>query len=64
MAYSHLSQQRNKLEGSKLNDEEHQRFQDKISDLELDIIQKDYNIDFNMILVIQIYLYVFTEEQA
>ena len=43
--------QRNKLEGSKLNDEEHQRYQDKISDLERDIIQKEDHIDCNKILI-------------
>ena len=43
--------QRNKLEGSKLNDEERQKYQERISDLERDIIQKEDHLECNKILM-------------
>ena len=43
--------QRNKLEGSKLNDEERQKYQERIGNLERDIIQKEDHIDCNKILL-------------
>ena len=40
-----------KVEGSKLNSEELEKYQERISDLEKDIINKEEQLDSNTILI-------------
>ena len=40
-----------KVEGSKLNSEEQEKYQERISDLEKDIINKEEQLDSNTILI-------------